>query len=1154
MKNFTKLVQLILLTFFFNSLMAQRDYVNREWGNTTGTVGTIDRTASVLDNNENLIVVSNTINSSSNTDVLLTKYDPEGTIIWQKTYDGSANGNDYGVQLKVNDLNEIFVACAIEGASSVDFGVLKYAPDGTLDWSNTWNNSANGMDIPADIDLDDNGDIYIVGGAEASNNLSDYAILKFDNNGIFEWSVTYDYANLHDAATSLKFNSGNVIVTGTSASSTSEWDFATLKIDAGNGVILNTERTVVAGVGLDNAQAVTTDDNNNIYITGYVEVNGNSNIQTVKLDANFNLLWVKNFDGGLEDVARAIGIDDFGNVYIVGSTEKSNGGKEFITIKYDNNGTEVWLKEFGSTIITEEAKAEKVAITSNGDVIVVGTIEKNGEKDFATIKYDTNGDRKFSKYFDAGNQNDEAKSITIKNDEIYVSGISEVGGVKQNSTVKYSFKEKPFNIVNSGTEIFNENELIIRFNRSQINTLAIDNREFVASNLSDFVNADGLSDLSQATEMNWDNFSTYKIHTRMTSADGVSISRSGLQVNVPAHWATLSVFIPPSFDIDLLIDNINNNANKILYAEKNYMSKLHGGANDTLFASNQESLMDTLLFPDAHINIDSAWDFNVGESYVKVGVFDHPVYWKHEDFGDGTYSGSNIKGGWDYLTDDSISLTLTPQNSSHGTSCAGIIGALRNNDKGIAGIAGGSVEDTISGVSLYSMGLSVPDTTLLDNASILCAIVEGSCSNPSTNFGFGLHIQNHSHGTQSYSSAYEEAVKTAWRNETLVVASRGNEGNEVFQYPACFPDDMVLNIGASGTDGKRANDIFNGDINFSSSYGGNIDLIAPGVTEIISAPYYINKPYIYPFCAVNLPEYTCFNGTSAAAPHAAGVAGLLMSQHNKINWYNNDLAPEDIEYLLENTAKERHTADYDVHSGWGLLNAGAAMKYVTGHYRVQHNSEATGFNQSQISTNDTINTIEMNGVPFGTYVANRFKVVKTYQETLGPNAQIIDHWQRPSSILSVGNTTFLVNEYTLGSYAAALSGNTMNVTATMYCYYIPSLDKWIPEEPANLKASFSMLVYDTDWTDIESVEDESFIFNIFPNPAQDIVQIEFELSNRQNIDIAIYNNLGQSVYQNKLINSQKERVLIDVSTLSKGIYFVKLNTENAFQLKKLIIE
>lgn len=46
-----------------------------------------------------------------------------------------------------------------------------------------------------------------------------------------------------------------------------------------------------------------------------------------------------------------------------------------------------------------------------------------------------------------------------------------------------------------------------------------------------------------------------------------------------------------------------------------------------------------------------AWDIEVGQEYVKVRVYDDPINWRHLDFGDGTYIGSKIKGGWNYQND-----------------------------------------------------------------------------------------------------------------------------------------------------------------------------------------------------------------------------------------------------------------------------------------------------------------------------------------------------------------------------------------------------------------------------------------------------------------------------------------------------------------------
>lgn len=89
---------LFLMLSLLSYKVISQTYVNQEWVKTTGAVGPITRTVSINDYSDNLIVVSNVLNGTVNkNDVLITKYDFAGNMLWQQTYNGSANGNDYGV-------------------------------------------------------------------------------------------------------------------------------------------------------------------------------------------------------------------------------------------------------------------------------------------------------------------------------------------------------------------------------------------------------------------------------------------------------------------------------------------------------------------------------------------------------------------------------------------------------------------------------------------------------------------------------------------------------------------------------------------------------------------------------------------------------------------------------------------------------------------------------------------------------------------------------------------------------------------------------------------------------------------------------------------------------------------------------------------------
>ncbi len=83
-------------------------------------------------------------------------------------------------------------------------------------------------------------------------------------------------------------------------------------------------------------------------------------------------------------------------------------------------------------------------------------------------------------------------------------------------------------------------------------------------------------------------------------------------------------------------------------------------------------------------------------------------------------------------------------------------------------------------------------------------------------------------------------------------------------------------------------------------------------------------------------------------------------------------------------------------------------------------------------------------------------------------------------------------------------------------------------------------------TEIEKYKKE--VLYIYPNPSEDIINIEIE--NKNNATIDIYNVSGRMIY-NKALNSKADK--IDISGLSEGIYFVKVRQKNNVRIEKLII-
>jgi|GEM_PF-849196 len=86
------------------------------------------------------------------------------------------------------------------------------------------------------------------------------------------------------------------------------------------------------------------------------------------------------------------------------------------------------------------------------------------------------------------------------------------------------------------------------------------------------------------------------------------------------------------------------------------------------------------------------------------------------------------------------------------------------------------------------------------------------------------------------------------------------------------------------------------------------------------------------------------------------------------------------------------------------------------------------------------------------------------------------------------------------------------------------------------------------------IEDIMFANNIilYPSPVKDILQVYFKELLSANISLVITDVKGAEVYRNTLFNSQK--VTIDISGLSSGIYLVRFTSDKGTAVKKIVVE
>ena len=170
-----------------------------------------------MDGNGNVYVTGSSDGGSSCSDYATLKYDPDGKLLWEKRYNGPGNGEDYATAIAVDGNGNVYVTGYSSGGSSgLDYATLKYDPDGKLLWEKRYNGPANGYDYATAIAVDGNGNVYVTGWSYGDSSRVDYATLKYSPEGKLLWENRYNGpGDSQSYATAIAVDDkGNVYATG----------------------------------------------------------------------------------------------------------------------------------------------------------------------------------------------------------------------------------------------------------------------------------------------------------------------------------------------------------------------------------------------------------------------------------------------------------------------------------------------------------------------------------------------------------------------------------------------------------------------------------------------------------------------------------------------------------------------------------------------------------------------------------------------------------------------------------------------------------------------------------------------------------------------------------------------------------------------------
>ena len=372
--------------------------------------------------------------SPSLSDYTTIQYNAAGDEMWVAQFQGKPSYCDVPNELALDESGNVYVmGVGWDQVTCTDYTIVKYDSEGMEQWVAHYNTPGNNYDCVRALAVNNSGNVYVTGTIDDSETGSDFATVKFDAGGVQNWDVRYNGPfTAYDDAKALTIDAtGSLYVTGRSKGSETRYDYATIKYNA-MGFEEWLARYNGPENGDDEAVAVVVDETGNVYVTGRsANVRGfpyDYDYATVKLNAAGGQEWVARYNGpgGRNDEPTALTVDNSGNVYVTGSSQDTDTGIDYATVKYDRNGLQEWVARYNGPGNGDDGAVALVADNGGNVYVTGGSQGVDTTFDYATIKYNQWGEEQWiARYQGLGEGDDEASDVALdRSGNICVTGTS----------------------------------------------------------------------------------------------------------------------------------------------------------------------------------------------------------------------------------------------------------------------------------------------------------------------------------------------------------------------------------------------------------------------------------------------------------------------------------------------------------------------------------------------------------------------------------------------------------------------------------------------------------------------------------------------------------------------------------------------------------
>lgn len=428
-----------MLILFVLVSSAYSQVYQKEWDDLYTTVDSVHSFANDIDPNGNVYVMGTAAGATGFFNLLLLKYDQNGSMLWNRKIDGSASIDDIGNAVTCDGSGNSYWLGTINQISpnSSKIAVYKYDPNGNLLWDYESSVDASGLSIKRNSA----GDVIIAGNEYTSSSNNAYIISLDEGTGIENWSYSGTINGFSNELNNILIGANNEIFGGGKTNYNSSTNFANyiFKLDV-NG-LLNWEKldsvsgsnfnaisamaqksngsivlasNYALGTSIQRTRILTIDDINgflesdssfsfnmwrgekfkdlmvsstdHIFATFEVTMGSENNIFSIKMDGDYNRMYEQ------VHYTKSMKLKDMdlrGDSLIILASGRGIATGAFTAILYDPNGSEIWSKSFENDYTNSIGTA--IAFNQGGDIYIAGSgTRAGGSNRVLTLKLSKN--------------------------------------------------------------------------------------------------------------------------------------------------------------------------------------------------------------------------------------------------------------------------------------------------------------------------------------------------------------------------------------------------------------------------------------------------------------------------------------------------------------------------------------------------------------------------------------------------------------------------------------------------------------------------------------------------------------------------------------------------------------------------------------------